>query len=79
MPNIENSLIMTIMGYTVILGASRLLEPVWGQMEFSIFFATVNVMAGLLTAISFFLLYVSTFNTDYLFNTHIHGLAGLKV
>jgi membrane associated rhomboid family serine protease len=75
---IENSLIMTIMGYTVILGASRLLEPVWGQMEFSIFFATVNVMAGLLTAISFFLLYVSTFNTDYLFNTHIHGLAGLK-
>ena len=31
---------MTIAGYTVILGSSRLLEPVWGQLEFGIFFGT---------------------------------------
>ena len=36
----ENSIIMTIAGYTVILGSSRLLEPVWGQLEFGIFFGT---------------------------------------
>ena len=36
--NEENSIIMTIAGYTVILGSSRLLEPVWGQLEFGIFF-----------------------------------------
>ena len=39
----------------------------------------VNVAAGLITAFIFFFLYVGSFNTDYLFNTHIHGLAGLKV
>ena len=38
---------MLIAGYTVILGSSRFLEPVWGQVEFSIFFAVVNVAAGL--------------------------------
>jgi len=75
---VENSIIMTIAGYTVILGSSRLLEPVWGQLEFGIFFGVVNVAAGLITAFIFFFLYVGSFNTDYLFNTHIHGLAGLK-
>ena len=44
---IENSLVMLIAGYTVILGSSRFLEPVWGQVEFSIFFGVVNVAAGL--------------------------------
>jgi len=75
---IENSLVMLIAGYTVILGSSRFLEPVWGQVEFSIFFGVVNVAAGLATALVYFFLYVGSFNINYLYNTHIHGLAGLK-
>ena len=84
---------MLIAGYTVILGSSRFLEPVWGQVEFSIFFGVVNVAAGLgfnlfifeiwikvfkATALVYFFLYVGSFNINYLYNTHIHGLAGLK-
>ena len=45
---------MLIAGYTVILGSSRFLEPVWGQMEFSIFFAVVNIAAGLGKVTKFF-------------------------
>ena len=30
------------------------------------------------TALIYFFLYVGSFNINYLYNTHIHGLAGLK-
>ena len=30
------------------------------------------------TALVYFFLYVGSFNINYLYNTHIHGLAGLK-
>ena len=35
---IESTLFFLVTGYTVILGSSRLLEPLWGQLEFGIFF-----------------------------------------
>ena len=35
---VETTLFFLVTGYTVILGSSRLLEPLWGQLEFSIFF-----------------------------------------
>lgn len=36
---IETTLFFLVTGFTVILGSSRLLEPLWGQLEFGIFFA----------------------------------------
>lgn len=60
---------------TVVL-AGRLLEPLWGALELLIFFAVVNVSVGILGGLSYLLTYITTFNLDYLFRVHIHGMLG---
>jgi len=75
---VETTLFFLITGYTVILGSSRLLEPLWGQLEYGIFFGVVNVISGVMAAVVFLVLYVATFNISYLFNVRVHGLAAFK-
>ena len=40
------------------------------------FFALMNVSVAFMGAFFYLVLYMSTFNTDVLFEVHIHGLAG---
>lgn len=54
----------------------KLIEPLWGQMEVMTFFAIVNVGVAILSAVFYLFLYMCTFNTDLLFDIHVHGLAG---
>ncbi|XP_019718704.1 transmembrane protein 115 [Hippocampus comes] len=59
-----------------VMSCGRLLEPLWGALELLIFFAVVNVSAGLLAGLSYLLTYVATFNLDFLFAVRVHGAAG---
>lgn len=59
-----------------VMACGRLLEPLWGALELLIFFAVVNVSAGLLAGLSYLLTYVATFDLDYLFAVRVHGAAG---
>lgn len=59
-----------------VMACGRLLEPLWGALELLIFFAVVNVSAGLLAGLSYLLTYVATFHLGYLFAVRIHGVAG---
>ncbi|KAJ8945131.1 hypothetical protein NQ318_001596 [Aromia moschata] len=45
-------------------------------MEMLTFFAIVNFGVAVITTACYFILYCCTFNTEYLFTVHIHGLAG---
>nr|CAH7769111.1 unnamed protein product [Callosobruchus chinensis] len=45
-------------------------------MEMLTFFAIVNFAVAILTTAFYFILYACTFNTEFLFMVHIHGLAG---
>lgn len=54
----------------------KLLEPLWGAIEMLVFFTVVNVGVAILSAFFYYLLYMVTFNTDLLFDVHIHGMAG---
>lgn len=51
----------------------KLLEPLWGAIEMLVFFTVVNVGVAILSAFFYYLLYMVTFNTDLLFDVHIHG------
>lgn len=59
-----------------VMASGRLLEPLWGALELLIFFAVVNVSAGLLAGLSYLLTYVATFDLDFLFAVRVHGAAG---
>ncbi|XP_077080071.1 transmembrane protein 115 [Siphateles boraxobius] len=56
-----------------VMVAGRLLEPLWGALELLIFFAVVNVAAGLLSGLSYLLTYAVTFDLDYLFAVRVYG------
>lgn len=59
-----------------VMACGRLLEPLWGALELLIFFAVVNVLAGLLAGLSYLLTYIATFDLDFLFAVRVHGAAG---
>ncbi|XP_061830477.1 transmembrane protein 115 [Nerophis lumbriciformis] len=59
-----------------VMACGRLLEPLWGALELLIFFAVVNVSAGLLAGLSYLFTYAATFNLDFLFAVRVHGVAG---
>jgi len=59
-----------------ILLVGKLIEPLWGAMEMLIFFLIINSGVAVLCAFFYYLLYMFTFNTELLFDVHIHGLSG---
>ncbi|XP_017266653.1 transmembrane protein 115 [Kryptolebias marmoratus] len=59
-----------------VMACGRLLEPLWGALELLIFFAVVNVSAGLLAGLSYLLTYIATFDLHFLFAVRIYGAAG---
>lgn len=54
----------------------KLIEPLWGAMEMMTFFAIVNILVGILSALYYLFLYMCSGDTDLLFHIHIHGLWG---
>eukprot|EP00088_Acartia_fossae_P021424 TRINITY_DN22882_c0_g1_i1.p1 TRINITY_DN22882_c0_g1~~TRINITY_DN22882_c0_g1_i1.p1 ORF type:complete len:361 (-),score=22.62 TRINITY_DN22882_c0_g1_i1:49-1131(-) len=61
--------------FTVVL-VGKLIEPLWGALEMLTFFFIINSGVAVLCAIFYYLLYMFTYNTQLLFQVHIHGLAG---
>ena len=53
-----------------------MIEPLWGSIEMMTFFLLVNTGVAIVAAIFYYFLYMLTFNTELLFEVHIHGLAG---
>jgi len=60
---------------TIVL-VGKLLEPLWGTLEMISFFVIINSGVALVAAVFYYFLYMVTFNTELLFEVHIHGLAG---
>lgn len=60
---------------TIVL-VGKLLEPLWGALEMVTFFAVINVGTALVCAVFYYFLYMVSYNTELLFEVHIHGLAG---
>lgn len=54
----------------------KLIEPLWGQLEMSLYFMVVNLGVAVLSTFYYHVLYACTFDTSVLFDVHIHGLAG---
>ena len=57
----------------VIFLVGKLLEPLWGALEMVVFFVVVNVGVAMSSAFFYYILYMITFNTQLLFDVHIHG------
>lgn len=54
----------------------KLIEPLWGQMEMMKFFLLTNIGVAFLTTFYYLVIFSCTGNTSYLFDIHVHGLAG---
>nr|CAH0113689.1 unnamed protein product [Daphnia galeata] len=54
----------------------KLIEPLWGKMEMLTFFTLINTSVAFFGVFFYLAIYMSTFNTDVLFEVHIHGLSG---
>ncbi|XP_023333704.1 transmembrane protein 115 isoform X2 [Eurytemora carolleeae] len=61
--------------FTMLL-VGKLIEPLWGALEMVTFFFIINSGVAVLCAIFYYILYMFTFNTQLLFDVHIHGLSG---
>ncbi|XP_002738252.1 transmembrane protein 115-like [Saccoglossus kowalevskii] len=59
-----------------LIACGKLIEPLWGALEMLLFCFIVNIGVGLTSAVWYLMIYVATSNIDYLFQVHIHGLAG---
>ncbi|XP_026328332.1 transmembrane protein 115 [Hyposmocoma kahamanoa] len=54
----------------------KLIEPLWGQMEMMKFFMLTNFGVAFLTTFYYLVIFACTGQTSYLFDIHVHGLAG---
>jgi len=60
---------------TVVL-THKLVEPLWGQTEILLFFIIVNLSVAVLSSLYYLIIFTCTKNTEFLFDSHIHGLSG---
>ncbi|XP_053603212.1 transmembrane protein 115 [Plodia interpunctella] len=54
----------------------KLIEPLWGQMEMIKFFFLTNFGVAFLTTFYYLVIFACTGQASYLFDIHVHGLAG---
>lgn len=71
---LQAHIIMVIIDICVVILSSKLLEPLWSYLQIGLFFVIVCSGSAILTAAMYMVMYYVTGNTDYLFETHIHGL-----
>ena len=62
-----------VLDVAVIVLVGKLLEPLWGAVEMLLFFGVVNVGVAVISSFFYYVLYMLTFNTELLFEVHIHG------
>lgn len=74
---IEYRLVELFFNCFLILLYSKMLEPLWGQLECILFYFITTVSVGLTTTIVYFILFAASFDELMLFNVSIHGLGGL--
>lgn len=65
-----------VVSICTVMACGRLLEPLWGALELLIFFAVVNISAGVLSGLAYLLTYVATFDLQFLFAVRVHGASG---
>nr|CAG4635468.1 EOG090X06Q3 [Artemia franciscana] len=53
----------------------KLIEPLWGKLEMVTYFALVNMTVAIIGTVFYVFVYMVTFNSDYLFQTRMHGLS----
>lgn len=70
---VEQNIFGMAVNIATVMVAGRLLEPLWGALELLIFFAVVNIAAGLLSGLSYLFTYAATFDLDFLFAVRVHG------
>ncbi|XP_026751147.1 transmembrane protein 115 [Galleria mellonella] len=54
----------------------KLIEPLWGPMEMMKFFFLTNIGVAFLTTFYYLVIFACTGQASYLFDIHVHGLAG---
>ncbi|XP_072026842.1 transmembrane protein 115-like [Amphiura filiformis] len=65
-----------VIGVSVTVLCGRIVEPLWGALEMLIFFAVSTVGSAILSSMIYLFMYMTSFNVDYLFDTHFYGLPG---
>lgn len=73
---VETHIWIFIVDIGIVILYGKLLEPLWGAFEMLIFYAVVNTAVAVITCCVYLFIYMATKNVDYLFETHICGLAG---
>ena len=73
---LEVHLWFVILGIFVAVLCGKFVEPLWGALEMLIFFAVSTVGSAVLSSIIYLFMYMTSFNVDYLFDTHFYGLPG---
>ena len=73
---IEVHIWVVIIDLLVIVLYGKLLEPLWGAFEMLVFYLVVNLSVAVFGTLTYLFIYLISRNPDYLFVTHIHGLAG---
>jgi len=71
---LQSHILMVVVDICVVIMSGKIIEPLWSPLQIGIFFAVVTSSAALITAGFYVIFYYVTGNTDYLFETHIHGL-----
>jgi hypothetical protein len=54
----------------------KLIEPLWGPREMMKFFLLTNIGVAFLTTFYYLVIFACTKQASYLFDIHVHGLAG---
>ena len=72
---IEVHIWVVLVDFGVVVLYGKLLEPLWGALEMLVFYLVVNLLVAVMTTFTYLIIYLATRNTDYLFDTRIHGLA----
>lgn len=72
----ESHLWQVLLNIAVVAVCSKLIEPLWGELQVLVFFAVVNIGVALACAMFYYILYMFTWDPELLFSVHIRGLAG---
>jgi len=72
----ESHLWQVLLDVAVVAVCSKLIEPLWGELQLLVFFAVVNVGVALACAVFYYVLYMFIWDPELLFSVHVRGLAG---
>lgn len=72
----ESHLWQVLLNVAVVAVCSKLIAPLWGELQVLVFFAVVNVGVAFACAAFYYALYTFTWDPELLFAVHVRGLAG---